>query len=153
MVAKDVFTDFKNLLIMTTIAEIDSQIKEDYNRFWHSQYDGALPSGIIFIFKQALMSQSCMSLQGAPEVLREIISKTEDSLKIFEVGMVLNTVLNTPFDRMYESIEQALDAATEIKQIEIGYNKMVEEVGKKLERKRMKKMEICGHTKAVPFNQ
>lgn len=138
---------------MTTVDQIDEQIKNDLNRFWQSRYDAHIPSGLIYRFRTALMFHNARSLQGSIPVMRELIAAKEEDLSFLQIGIIINTIFNVPFDAMYDSPEQAFDALEELHEIELEYNERVEKNAKTLERKRNKLMEIAGHGRnSIPLN-
>ena len=137
---------------MTTENEISEQIQSDYNRFWFSQYDAELPTGFINKFREALMFQNAISLKGNPTVLKEIIGMKEEDLKFVHVGIICNTIFSTPFNAIFFSPEEALDAVIEYKEIEKEFNKLVEIKTKDIERKRARLLGLSGITKSISLN-
>lgn len=138
---------------MTKAEDIDAQVQNDYNRFWNSVYDAVLPSGIMYLFRQAIMHHNARSLQGNPKVLRDLLDTKEEDLKFVHVGIILNTIFPVPFNAIFDSPEQALDALIEYKEIEVAFNKLVDKRAQELERKRARLMELSGITgKTIPLN-
>lgn len=131
---------------MTPEKEIHEQVEKDYQRFWQTQYDGELPSGLIYRFRSALMFHTPKTLPGSIHVISELINKKEDDLKFFEVGVIINTIFSVPFNCMYDSPEQAMEAMSELKEIEISYNDLVEKRSKEIERKRERLLKLSGIT-------
>ena len=138
---------------MTSESEINQQIEGDYNKFWFSVYDDLLPSSVMYRYRQAVMFQNATNLQAAPTVLRELLDTKEEDLKFVHVGIILNTIFSTPFNAIYDSPEEALEAVIEFKQIEVKFNKSVEKRAQELERKRARLMELGGITgKTISLN-
>lgn len=138
---------------MTTEKEISEQIDRDYNKFWYSAYDAALPSDMMYKFRQAIMFQNVQQLQGNPQVLRDLLDTKEEDLKFVHVGIIINTLFSIPFNTIYDSPEQALEAVMELKQIEIEFNKLVQKRTQEIERKRAGLLELGGITgKTIPLN-
>ena len=138
---------------MTSEKEIDEQIQRDYNKFWYSVYDKELPSAVMYKFREAMMFQNVKTLQAAPKVLQELIGTKEEDLKFVHVGIILNTLFATPFNAIFDSPEQAMDAVLEYKEIEIEFNELVNKRSQELERKRQRLMELSGITgKTVNLN-
>lgn len=130
---------------MTTVEDIDNQIKNDLNRFWQSRYDGNIPSGFIYRFRSALMFHNAKSLQGSIPVMRALINAKEEDLSFLQVGIIINTIFAVPFNAMYDSPEQAFDALEELHEIELEYNELVEKNATTLQKKKNKLLEISGH--------
>lgn len=138
---------------MTSEAQIQEQIAGDYNKFWFSVYDAELPASVMYRFRMAVMFQNATTLQATPQVLRELINTKEEDLKFVHVGIMLNTIFTTPFNAIYESPEEALDAVIEFKEIEVAFNKVVHKRSQEIERKRARLMELSGITgKTIPLN-
>lgn len=137
---------------MTTEIEIDDQIKKDYSRMWNSPYEGKLPEGVLQKFREAIMLQSPITLQGAPMVMRDLLQTKEYDLKFFQVGVILNTIFSTPFERIFYTPEEALDALIEYKEIEIEYNNKVSSKQKEIEKKRARLLSLSGVTKTIHLN-
>ncbi len=138
---------------MTSEKEIDEQITRDYNKFWYSVYDKELPSAVMYKFREAMMFQNVKTLQAAPKVLQELIGTKEEDLKFVHVGIIINTLFNTPFNAIFGSPEEAMDAVIEYKEIEIEFNELVNKRSQELERKRQRLMELSGITgKTVNLN-
>lgn len=138
---------------MTTAEDIEKQIQGDYNKFWYSVYDAALPSDIMYKFRQAIMFQNVQQLQGNPKVLLELLGTKEEDLKFVHVGIILNTLFGIPFNTIFESPEEALTAVIEFKEIEIDFNKMVQKRTQEIERKRARLLELGGITgNTIPLN-
>lgn len=138
---------------MTSEKEIHEQIDRDYKKFWYSVYDAELPSAVIYKFKQAIMFQTATSLQAAAPVLKELLNTKEEDLKFVHVGIILNTIFSTPFNAIFDSPEEAMDAVIEFKEIEMQYNDAVQKRSQELERKRVRLLEIGGITgKTINLN-
>lgn len=138
---------------MTTEKEISEQIDRDYNKFWYSTYDAALPTDIMYKFRQAIMFQNVQQLQGNPQVLRDLLDTKEEDLKFVHVGIIINTLFSIPFNTIYDSPEQALESVIELKQIEVEFNKLVHKRTQEIERKRARLLELGGITgKTIPLN-
>jgi hypothetical protein len=116
-------------------------------------YDAELPPSIIYRFRQAVMFSTVKTLQASPQVLLDLLSAKEEDLKFVHVGIIINTVFSSPFNAIFDSPEEALNAVIEFKEIEMEFNKAVEKRSQELERKRQKLMEISGHgAKTIPLN-
>lgn len=129
---------------MTTEAEIHEQINAMYNKFWQSPYEGRIPEGLMNKFREAIMFHSAISLKGSPQVIRDLLAMKEYDLKFLHVGIIINTLFPVPFNAMFYSPEEAMEALIEYKDIEVEYNHIVEKKSKEIERARNKKLEICG---------
>lgn len=137
---------------MTTQAEIDEQIKGDYERFWNSPYNGDMPDMFMFKFRTVLMFHNSKSLPATPHKIKELIGLSEGDLKFVDVGIILNTIFTIPFNSVYDSPEEAIDDVLRFVDIQNEFNKRVSEVGAQIERKRLKKYEICGIANSAPMN-
>lgn len=137
---------------MTTQKEIDEQIHQDYTRFYQSIYDGELPPDIMYKFRTCLMWHNAKSLPTFPVAVKNILEKKEHDFTFFDVGVIINTIMPVPYNCIYESPEQAIEATIEYVQLQEAYNKKVDQTNQQLERKRAKKYEICGLTKTAKLN-
>ncbi len=137
---------------MTTPQEVDNQIKADLNRFWQAPYEGKLPADIMFKFRQALMFHNAQSLNASPQMINDLLTTKEYDLKFVHVGIILNIVFSIPFNAVYDSPEQAMDALIEFKEIEVEFNSRVDRNSKILEKKRNKLMEIISPSNTIKMN-
>lgn len=129
---------------MTTAQDIENEINEDLRKFFQTIYDAELPSDILYKFRQALMFHNAHSLQGSPMVIRELLKTREGELKFIHVGIILNTFFSVPFNCMFDSPEEAMNAVDEFKQIEVEYNQKVSAIQKTLAKKKAIKMNLIG---------
>lgn len=138
---------------MTTEQDINRQVDELYNKFWNSPYEGRMPANIVSKFREAIMFQTPKTLQSAPAILRELLEAKEYDLKFVHVGIIINTLYNSPLNTIFYSPEEAMDALVEFIEIEHEYNKIVQKRAGEIEKAREKKMEICGLTpKTISMN-
>lgn len=138
---------------MTSEKEIQDQIARDYNKFWYSAYDAELPSSLMYRFRQAIMFQNTVSLQAAAPVMKELLNTKEEDLKFVHVGIIFNTLFSTPFNAIFDSPEEAMDAVIEFKEFEMKYNEVVQKRTQEIERKRVRLLELGGITgKTINLN-
>lgn len=138
---------------MTTEQEIDRQIAGDYKRFYDAVYDGKLPDDLVERFKKVLMALAPGTHMARMDVCKGIISKKPYDLTNLEVGVVINLIFTAPFDKIYDTIEEAIDCNMELEKVRNGYNLAVDQMQKVLSGKKERLMDMGGVTKSVPFKK
>lgn len=136
---------------MTSEREIDQQINNDLNRFYSSVFDGELPDDLLDRFKKSLMALAPASTKYNSEAVKKIISKRVNELSFMDVGLIINAVFAVPFEKVYNSIEEAIDKNMELELIREKYNKSVDDMQQSLTKKKNTLMKLSGITHSVPF--
>lgn len=136
---------------MTNAAEIDSQIQNDYNRFYSSVFDGELPHDLLERFKKALMALAPASTKYNSEAVKKIINKRANELSFIDVGLIINGIFAVPFEKIYSDIDEAIDKNIELELIREKYNKSVEDIKEKLTKKKNTLMKLSGVNNSVVF--
>lgn len=139
---------------MTTEKEIDQQLDREVQAWYNKVYDGKpLPERFIEMFKKALMYVAPANHKYNMLAIKKMISQRSDEVTMVEVGMMINLIYSTPFDKLYSTPEEGVETTMLFDEIRREYN----EIGAKFEGMMMKKREtllrLSGVTKTTPFNR
>ena len=95
---------------MTTEQEIEKQLNAQTLKWNEKIYDGKpLPADFIKIFKRAIFTIPPASHQYNMNKVKKMISQRADEVTMVEVGMMINVIYSTPPEKIYSSIEEAVD--------------------------------------------
>lgn len=138
---------------MTSTDDINSQIEREFEKFRNKVYDGELPYGLIEKFKVGLMMSSAGQHKYNLQKVKEIIAKAENDLTWLEVGMVINFVTEIPWERIYDSLEEAINYNIELSDFMVEYNKVIGRKNNELEKMRTRLLNLSGiNNKTTKFN-
>lgn len=138
---------------MTTRDEIQQQIEREYEKSRNKIYDGELPYGLLEKFKVGLFMAAYSQHKFNLIKVKEIISKRDDQLTWMEVGMIANFVVEIPWERLFDNLEEALDYNIELSDFMVSYNDMITKKQKELERMRDRLLNLSGiNNKTTKFN-
>lgn len=120
---------------MNNEAAVEQQLQQDFDNFYNSIYDGKIetPSNILDLFKKGVMSLAPQFHKINSNKLH-VISKTNyKQLTIGDLKDVITIILNTPFDKLYNDFNEAMESHLKVQKFVLSYNNHVEEFNKKLQ--------------------
>jgi hypothetical protein len=130
---------------MTTEQDIHKQVEREYDKFRDALYDGPpLPADIIHKFRQGLMVVPWGTHKYNLFKVQELISKQPDELTWLEAGMVINFVTEVPYERLFDTLEDALAYQTALSGIIAQYNIVTSKKSKELESYRNRLLSTSG---------
>lgn len=115
--------------------DVEDELKKDYEVFNNRPYNGFIPDGLMDKFKVALMVNAPGTHQYNPNYLKILITKTEGDLNFIDFGLIVNLLIDTPFEKIFITLEEAIDYLESLLKSKIEYNAQ----GKEFERKMMAK--------------
>lgn len=121
---------------MTTAADIERQLQAEHQAFFASQFAKELPDDLIERFKKALMASAPGHHKYHSDKVKAIIVKKPYDLNYLDVGMIINLLFAVPFEKLYDSLEEAIEKNLELENIRELYNKIVNETEQRLSKKR-----------------
>lgn len=124
--------------------EINKDLDNELLSFYNAPYDGEIFPNAIALFKKAVFCSPPISHQIHVSKLRDIFSKKEDELLVGEVGMIINSILALPPEKLFKNSAKFLDTLEKIEKIFIAYNSSVDKEKKRLERKRASLINLGG---------
>jgi len=124
--------------------QINAILNKEYAEFQTSVYDGLVPEGLIQRFINGIMVLPPHGHKILMNILRGIISKTEQELTHEEVGVVIKVLLNIPFDKLYENLFEAIEKHSEFENFVLEYNQKVDDLQQRMNRKKDSMMNLGG---------
>lgn len=124
--------------------EIEKRIQKDYSEFYSQKYEGKLPSNIISFFVRALFVLAPNVHQIRASKIKELSEKKPDGLTNLEVGVVVNTILSAPLDKIYKDFDEALSVHSELEKVKDEYNAVVDKLNDTLARKKKTLYNLSG---------
>lgn len=141
-------------MINATAHEIDQQLAQEALAFNSKPYDGRpLPSDIIQKLRQGLMIIGCKGAGAQAAAMKELIARDVDDLTWMEAGWVINFVQGIPFERIFDTLEDALDYHILLGEIQREYNEVTMQLEKELNQKRQMKYKLAGLKLSVNFER
>lgn len=126
---------------MTTAQQINDEIQKEAIAFNNRIYDGLpLPEDILQKFRVGIM----VGGTDKPELIKELISKDVSDLTWMQAGMVVNYVRRLPYERIFDTLGEALEYNIHLNEIVAYYNEICNKVDKDLESKRELKYKLAG---------
>lgn len=129
---------------MTTQKEIDDQIKKEEQAFYEKPFDGYLPEQIMYWFRNCIMYFSAMTIPASPSVIKILLDAKAEDLRFIDMAVVMTTVFAAPFNVMFENGHEAMDVLIDLKEMEVSYNKKVDEFNQAMIKKRHRLYQIAG---------
>lgn len=140
-------------MINATAQEIDKQLATEALAFNSKLYDGRpLPDDLIQKLRQGIMIMGCKGAGGQAAAMKELIAKDVTELSWMEAGWVINFVQSIPFERIFDTVEEALDYHILLGDIQKEYNEVTMQLEKELNQKRQMKYKLAGLRLSVPFD-
>lgn len=137
-------------MVNVTAQEIDKSIAQEALAFNSKTYDGLpLPDDIMEKFRQGVMVVGFG--EGNPHFYKELIGKPIEDLNWMEVGFVVNYVKRVPLDRLFDTLEEAVDYHVRLSEVQAAYNEVTVQLEKQLNQKRQMKYKLAGLKLSVPF--
>lgn len=117
--------------------EIEEQINSDYQVFLYQKYSGHIspPKNILDIFKKAVMALPPFFHKIDFNKIEWIIKTKYADLTNDDLNEMIKLIFNTPLDKMFDSIEQAVPEMKQITKFSVSYNTMISEFQQKLQDK------------------
>lgn len=84
--------------------------------------------------------------------MKELIAKDVTELNWLEAGHVINFVQGIPYERIFDTVEEALDYHIMLGEIQKSYNEVTMQLEKELNQKRQMKYKLAGLRLSVPFD-
>lgn len=141
-------------MINATAQEIDRQLAQEALAFNSKLYDGRpLPEDIIQKVRQGIMVLGCKGAGEQASAMKALIAKNVTDLSWMEVGWVVNFVQNIPYERVFDTVEEALDYHINLGQIQKEYNEVTMQLEKELNQKRQMKYKLAGLKLSVNFER
>ena len=134
-----------------TKEDVDRQIQADYQRFYESPCDYALPNDLIEKFKKAIFYSASVQHQIAPKRLNEILETPVNMLNMVQVGIITNLLVNVPMYRMCTTEEEAIKMHSDLYDLKTEYNKNVDKITKQLAEKTNRLYKLAGVNAAVSY--
>lgn len=136
-------------MINATAQEIDKQLAQEAVAFNNKLYDGRpLPADIIQKVRQGIMIVGCKS---GHQAMKELITREVSDLTWMEAGFVINFVQLIPYERIFDTVEEALDYHILLNEIQKEYNEVTMQLEKEINQKRQMKYKLAGLRLSVPF--
>lgn len=137
-------------MINATAQQIDKELADEAIAFNNKLYDGRpLPEDIIHKVRQGIMIVGCKAHQS----MKELIAKDVTELNWMEAGFVINFVQGIPYERIFDTVEEALDYHIMLGEIQRDYNEVTMQLEKELNQKRQMKYKLAGLKLAVNFER
>lgn len=138
---------------MTTAADLQKQFVKEVNEFNAKVYDGNVPKNFMEIFKKAFMALPPSLHKYDMTFAKKLVSKRYNEISFLELGGMINMIYDTPFEKLYDSIEEGIDTTIEFDRLQDEYNKISRDFQAKMKEKYNRLAEICGIKGSVPFGQ
>lgn len=129
--------------------QVDKIVHKDYADFQTSVFVGVVPKGIVQLFINAIMTIAPQAHHTLISMIEGISNKTEETLTIEELSVVVKVLLNTPFDKLYADLWEAIERHKEIENFVATYNAVVDAKTKELTRKRESLLNLSGVNKGI----
>lgn len=124
----------------STQKQIETQINQDYEKFYNDIYKSEIPTpeNFIELFKKAIIALPSFAHKINFHKVQVIASKKVEQLTVGDVHEIVKVVLNVPLEKLYEghTFDSAVLQTIKIEKFVLQYNKDVDDFREKL---RMKK--------------
>lgn len=119
--------------------QIEQQLNSEFNDFYNKLYDGKIdiPYNLLDIFKKGVMALAPQFHKINANKLDVIAHKKITELSYGDLKDVVTIILNTPFDKIYNDFNEAMESHLKIQKFIICYNASVDEFEKKLQQKKV----------------
>lgn len=103
-----------------TQQQIEKQINDEMQEFFNSPFTSKLPLDIIETFKKAIWV--CPFGQLHVEKVKELMGKKPKELNFVEVGVIVNKIMEAPFEKLYTNLNVALAKHEILEKVVIEFN-------------------------------
>ena len=126
---------------MKTESVIEKQLKQDYDKFVNSVYEGKVPAGIIEQFKRSILYMPPFFHKISFYKVKAIADKTEEQLTYSDLSDIIKVVLNTPLATSLEvgiyDFDEAVEKSIIIDKFAMEFNSKVDGFKQAQEQKKL----------------
>lgn len=124
--------------------ELDAELSRDYEAFNLNPYTGFIPDGLMEKFLVAFFTHPPSKHEIKPEYANLLVKKKERDLNHLDVGLVINVLFDTPFEKLHITMDDALEFHSQCYRAKLEYNKIGYEFQLKMGKKKETLEKIYG---------
>lgn len=123
-------------------AEVEQQIKYDYQKFLDEPYNRNVPENILDLFEKAIMVLPPFFHKVQFTKVKSIINKTPETLTNSDLNEVIKVVVNCSLQQLYDSLYDAIPEMIKLDSFILKFNTHIQEFQEKLNQKRKRLEEL-----------
>ena len=126
--------------------QVEKQLQEEFEKFNNKPYSGkvSLPVNIIELFHIGIMGMPAFYHKIQFSKVKMLLGKELNSITNGDISDLIKVIVNTPIERFYDNIDEAVEKMIKLEKFILSYNQMVEEFKGQLEMKRTTLMDLSG---------